>query len=33
MRAASLDEQMDEVLGRSELNAQLAERKQKLGLK
>ena len=33
MRAASLDEQMDEVLGRSELDAQLAERKQKLGLK
>jgi phage shock protein A len=33
MRAASLDEQMDEVLGRSELNGQLAERKQKLGLK
>jgi phage shock protein A len=32
MRAASLDEQMDEVLGRSELNAQLAERKKKLGL-
>ena len=31
MRAASLDEQMDEVLGRSELDAQLAERKQKLG--
>ncbi len=33
MRSASLDAQMDEVLGRSELNAQLAERKQKLGLK
>jgi phage shock protein A len=33
MRAASLDEQMDEVLGRSELNAQLAARKQQLGLK
>ena len=32
LRAASLDEQMDEVLGRSELNAQLAERKKKLGL-
>ena len=32
MRAASLDEQMDQVLGRSELNAQLAERKKKLGL-
>ena len=32
MHAASLDEQMDEVLGRSELNAQLAERKKKLGL-
>jgi phage shock protein A len=32
LRAASLDEQMDEVLGRSELNAQLAARKQKLGL-
>ena len=32
MRAASLDEQMDEVLERSALDAQLAERKQKLGL-
>lgn len=32
MRAASLDEQMDEVLERSVLNAQLAERKQKLGI-
>ena len=32
MRAASLDEQMDEVLERSALDAQLAERKRKLGL-
>lgn len=32
MRAASLDEQMDKVLERSALDAQLAERKQKLGL-
>ena len=32
MRAASLDEQMDDVLERSALDAQLAERKQKLGL-
>ena len=32
MRAASLDEQMDKVLEKSELDAQLAERKQKLGL-
>lgn len=32
MRAASLDEQMDQVLDRNTLNAQLAERKQKLGL-
>ncbi|RIK35431.1 MAG: hypothetical protein DCC55_30345 [Chloroflexi bacterium] len=32
MRAASLDEQMDHVLERSALNAQLAARKQKLGL-
>lgn len=32
MRAASLDEQMDQVLDRSTLDAQLAERKQKLGL-
>lgn len=32
MRAASLDEQMDQVLERSALNAQLAARKQKLGL-
>ena len=32
MRAASLDEQMDEVLERSALDAQLAERKKKLGL-
>ncbi|MDQ3248659.1 MAG: PspA/IM30 family protein [Chloroflexota bacterium] len=32
MHAASLDEQMDEVLDRSALEAQLAERKQKLGL-
>jgi phage shock protein A len=33
MRAADLDEQMDQVLERSALNAQLLERKQKLGLK
>jgi phage shock protein A len=32
MRAANLDAQMDEVLERSELDAQLAERKKKLGL-
>ena len=32
MRAASLDEQMDQVLERSVLNAQLAERKKKLGI-
>ncbi|MCL4859909.1 MAG: hypothetical protein KJZ93_10910, partial [Caldilineaceae bacterium] len=32
MRAASLDEQMDQVLERSALNAQLAARKQKLGI-
>jgi len=32
MRAASLDEQMDQVLDRSTLDAQLAERKQKLGI-
>lgn len=32
MRAASLDEQMDEVLERSVLDTQLAERKKKLGL-
>ncbi len=32
MRAASLDEQMDEVLERSALDAQLQERKKKLGL-
>lgn len=32
MRAASLDRQMDEVLGRSELDAQLAARKARLGL-
>jgi phage shock protein A len=32
MRAASLDEQMDDVLERSALDAQLAERKKKLGL-
>lgn len=32
MRATSLDEQMDEVLERSVLNAQLAERKKKLGI-
>jgi phage shock protein A len=33
MRAASLDEQMDEVLERSQIDGQLAERKRKLGLK
>ena len=32
MRAASLDKQMDEVLGRSELDGQLAARKARLGL-
>lgn len=32
LRAASLDEQMDEVLERSALDAQLAERKKKLGI-
>lgn len=32
MRAASLDEQMDQVLERSTLDAQLAERKKRLGL-
>jgi phage shock protein A len=32
MQAASLDEQMDEVLERSALDAQLAERKKKLGI-
>lgn len=32
MRAASLDEQMDQVLERSVLDAQLAERKKKLGI-
>lgn len=32
IRAASLDEQMDQVLERSALNAQLAARKQKLGI-
>ena len=32
MRAASLDEQMDQVLERSVLDSQLAERKRKLGL-
>lgn len=32
MRAASLDEQMDEVLERKELDAQLSERKRKLGI-
>jgi phage shock protein A len=32
MRAASLDKQMDEVLGRSELDAQLVARKARLGL-
>jgi phage shock protein A len=32
MRAASLDEQMDQVLESSALNAQLGERKRKLGL-
>ncbi len=32
MRAASLDKQMDDVLGRSELDAQLSARKARLGL-
>jgi len=32
MRAATLDKQMDEVLGRTELDAQLAARKARLGL-
>ncbi|MCB9161405.1 MAG: PspA/IM30 family protein [Caldilineaceae bacterium] len=32
MRAASLDEQMDDVLERTALDAQLAERKKKLGI-
>ncbi len=32
MHSASLDEQMDQVLERSELDSQLAERKRKLGL-
>ena len=32
MRAASLDEQMDQILDRSVLDAQLAERKKKLGI-
>jgi phage shock protein A len=32
MRAANLDKQMDEVLDRGVLNAQLAERKKKLGI-
>jgi phage shock protein A len=32
MRAASLDEQMDQVLERSTLDSQLAERKKRLGL-
>jgi phage shock protein A len=32
MHAASLDQQMDQVLERSALNAQLAERKRKLGI-
>lgn len=32
MRAASLDKQMDDVLGRSELDGQLAARKSRLGL-
>ena len=32
MRAASLDEQMDKVLDRSAIDAQLAERKKKMGL-
>lgn len=32
MQAASLDQQMDDVLERSELDSQLAERKKKLGL-
>ncbi len=32
LRAASLDEQMDDVLDRSTINSQLADRKKKLGL-
>lgn len=32
MRAASLDEQMDQVLERSTLDAQLADRKRRLGI-
>jgi phage shock protein A len=32
MRAASLDQQMDDVLERSALDAQLAERKRSLGI-
>jgi phage shock protein A len=32
MRAASLDEQMDQVLDRSTLNSQLSERKRRLGI-
>jgi phage shock protein A len=32
MQAASLDEQMDQVLERSALDSQLAERKRKLGI-
>jgi phage shock protein A len=32
MRAASLDEQMDQVLERSVLDSQLADRKKKLGI-
>jgi phage shock protein A len=32
MRAASLDEQIDQILDRSSIDAQLAERKKKLGL-
>jgi phage shock protein A len=32
MRAASLDKQMDEVLGRDELDSQLAARKARLGI-
>ncbi len=32
IRAASLDEQMDKVLDRSAIDAQLAERKKKMGL-
>jgi phage shock protein A len=32
MRAASLDEQMDQVLERSALDSQLAERKKRLGI-